>query len=94
MERRARDGVCPFMRKASFSLISLFVLGCPRAVLGQEPQLVPDAQRREGETLTEPLGRTEGVIKPAETDPDIQVTPPANAQSDMPVIKPPAPPQE
>lgn len=59
----------------------------------QAPQAVPDSQSRPGETLSERLDRTDGVIKPPPVDAPIQVKPQSH-DSNMPVIKPPAPPQE
>ncbi|MFN3888940.1 MAG: hypothetical protein ACK4MV_00990 [Beijerinckiaceae bacterium] len=60
----------------------------------QPPQRVPDAQQRRGETLTDRLDRTDGVIKPPAVDAPIQIDPPENA-SNMPVLKPDdAPPQQ
>ncbi len=62
--------------------------------IAQSPQVVPDAQTRESETLTERLDRTDGLIKPPPVDAQIQITPPPQS-SNMPVIKPgEAPPQQ
>lgn len=53
----------------------------------QAPQVVPDAERRPGETLTDRLDRTDGVIKPPPVDAPMQVEP-KNDKSRMPVLKP------
>jgi hypothetical protein len=50
----------------------------------------PLAPGKPGETLSETLDRTDGVIKPPPADPQMQVTPPAT-DSNMPVLKPPPP---
>lgn len=53
----------------------------------QPPQPVPDAEGRQGETLTDRLDRTDGVIKPPPVDAPMQVSPPSDT-SNMPVVKP------
>lgn len=53
----------------------------------------PVIEGRPGETLSETLDRTEGVIKPPPVDPEI-VTPPPPVNTRTPVIEPPAPPQQ
>ncbi len=75
--------------------VTAIIIGLPAAALGAEqaPQVVPDAQSKPGETLTERLDRTDSVIRPPPVDAPMQVAPPQQ-DSNMPVIKPPAPPQE
>lgn len=68
---------------------ALVVIGPAAAQTGQPgaqdgPPLAPG---KPGETLSETLDRTEGVIKPPPTDPKMQVTPP-RTDSNMPVVPP------
>jgi hypothetical protein len=68
--------------------ISLFLVAASFAPGGaQAPQTVPDAERRDGETLTDRLDRTDGVIKPPPVDAPMHIEPPPGA-SKMPVLKP------
>lgn len=53
----------------------------------QQPQPVPDAERREGETLTDRLDRSDGIIKPPPVDEPMHVEPPPDTGR-TPVIKP------
>ena len=68
-------------------LVSLAVASLGSAHAQQAPQSVPDAERRPGETLTERLDRTDGVIKPPPVDAPMQVDP-KDDTSRTPVIKP------
>jgi hypothetical protein len=68
-------------------LIATLFWSYSQPAMTQTPQVVPDAQMRESETLTERLDRTGGVIKPPPVDGQIQITPPPQS-SNMPVIKP------
>lgn len=53
----------------------------------------PTSGARPGETLSDRLERTEGVIAPrGNTDPDIRVTPPVPNPGTTPVIRPPGEP--
>lgn len=65
------------------------ILGLPLVVpaAAQAPQPVPDAERRPGETLTERLDRSDGLIKPPPVDAPMQVAPPPDT-SKTPVIEP------
>lgn len=75
--------------------LALWLIATAGSALAQQaPQVVPDAQRREGETLTDRLDRTDGVIKPPPVDAPMPVHPPETS-SNMPVLKPgDAPPQQ
>jgi hypothetical protein len=69
-------------------LPAIWLLAAGGSALAQQPpQNVPDAQRREGETLTERLDRTDGVIKPPPMDRTMPLDPQKNI-SNMPVLKP------
>jgi hypothetical protein len=63
------------------------------AVAQTAPQTVPDAQHRQGETLTDRLDRTDGVIKPPPVDAPMPIEPPKTT-SNMPVLKPGDTPQQ
>ena len=69
------------------TLALCLILSAGAAFAQQTPQVVPDAQEREGETLTDRLDRTDGVIKPPPVDSPMPIEPPKN-QSNMPVLKP------
>ena len=53
----------------------------------------PLVEGRPGETLSETLDRTDGVIKPPPVDPEM-AAPPPTLDTRTPVIKPPAPQQQ
>lgn len=53
----------------------------------------PLVQNRPGETLSETLDRTDGVIKPPPVDPEM-ASPPPPVNTRTPVIEPPTPPQQ
>jgi hypothetical protein len=75
-------------------IATLLLAPLPGPLLAEQaPQAVPDAQGKPGETLTERLDRTDGVIKPPPVDAPMQIDPPQQ-DSNMPVIKPPAPAQD
>ena len=75
------------MRTISLCFILGVFLGAAPALAQQRPEVVPDAERRADETLTERLDRTDSVIKPPPVDSPMRVAPPP-VNSSMPVIKP------
>ena len=83
------------MRILQRSLLALCLLGPVAALATEQPsQIVPNAEARPGENMTERLDRTDSAIKPLTTDDRILIAPPPNSAK-TPVIKPgEAPPQQ
>ncbi|MBX9757400.1 MAG: hypothetical protein K2Y29_01400 [Beijerinckiaceae bacterium] len=81
------------MRALAITFVFTFCTAVAAWPAEQIPQAVPDSQSKPGETLSERLDRTDGVIKPPPVDAPIQIEP-QRQDSNMPVLKPPAPPQE
>jgi hypothetical protein len=73
---------------AGAALLAAFGMAVTGAMAEQRSEPVPDSQSRPGESLTERLERTEGVIKPPPVDAPMQIEPPENITR-TPVIKPP-----
>lgn len=75
------------------TLALFLILSTAPAIAQQAPQSVPDVEQREGETLTDRLDRTDGVIKPPPVDTPMPIEPPKD-QSNMRVLKPGDAPQQ
>ncbi len=76
------------MRILQQSLLAICLLGPVAALAKEQPsQIVPDAEARPGENLTERLDRTDSVIQPPTTDDRMLIAPPPNSAR-TPVIKP------
>ncbi len=74
---------------AGSAVVAALVMAVTGAAMAeQRSEPVPDSQSRPGESLTERLGRTEGVIKPPPIDAPMHIEPPENITR-TPVIKPP-----
>lgn len=81
----------------SHLLLAIMVVAASTQAVAQPQQpgtqnWPPLVEGRPGETLSETLERTDGVIKPPPVDPEM-ASPPPSVNTRTPVIEPPAPPQ-